>query len=777
MEPDLQPSSYAPTILVVLGATGDLMARKIAPALLYLYKEQQLPSKFQVVGYARREFSDEAFRKLVAEALTKHADEQAPAEFLKLFVYQQGYFDQRPDYDRLNQKLDGIDKAWGLCTNKLFYLATPPDNYETIFESLASSKLTEPCDPVNGWTRVLVEKPFGNNLEHAEALDEQLNRLFKDEQVYRVDHYLAKEAVQNILAFRFSNNFLEPSWNRQQIEQIDIKLLEHIDIEGRGNFYDGVGALIDVGQNHLLQMLALVAMDQPPDYSAPTIRAHRAEVIESLASLTVEQIKAQTFRAQYAGYREEANVQPDSTTETYFRIKTSLRHPNWRGVPVYLEGGKKLPADDKQITVTYKHPSPCLCPPSGHMANNQLFIRIAPKPGIAIRFWAKQPGSKWGLEEQWLDFSYPMGESQRYLVEYAQLLSDAIVGDQTLFTSGREALASWRFIDPIVRAWRADPKPPPVYEGAEVFKQAKLVERPVPKGQVGIVGLGKMGGNMALRLAEQGWDVVGQNRSPRDPHSAYKYVANFADLARELKAPRVVWLFLPHDTVDDVLFGADGLAKHLEPGDIVMDGGNSYYELDGLRAKRLAEHDIKFMDVGVSGGPGGARHGACIMAGGEQADFAQVEQILADAATDQGYQFFSGIGAGHFVKMVHNGIEYGMMQALAEGFAIMKRSSYDLDLTRVAEVYKHGSVIESRLMEWLEQAFKLHGPELTGVSGSVAHTGEGKWTVQAAEELGLKAKVIQDALQFRVESEQHPDYTGQILSGLREQFGGHSVNK
>jgi 6-phosphogluconate dehydrogenase len=232
---------------------------------------------------------------------------------------------------------------------------------------------------------------------------------------------------------------------------------------------------------------------------------------------------------------------------------------------------------------------------------------------------------------------------------------------------------------------------------------------------------------------------------------------------------------VPHNQVDNVLFGEHGLAQYLERGDFVIDGGNSLYKKAPPRKRRLAKRGIKFVDVGVSGGPAGARGGAALMIGGEVEDFKYLEQLFADIAAPGGYKFFAGTGAGHFVKMVHNGIEYGMMQAIAEGFQILKASKYRLNLDDIAQVYNHGSVIESRLIGWLKQAFELYGPNLEGISGSVEQTGEGAWTVQTAKELKLKAKVIEEALNFRLESERNPSYAGKILSALREQFGGHHV--
>jgi glucose-6-phosphate 1-dehydrogenase len=784
-----------PTVLIIFGATGDLMERKIIPALYHLREKGRLPGRFRVMGFARRDLAA-VFNGSVAETVRRHhsgpVDEDDLRAFTDDFSYLQGHFDEMEAYGRLADALNAVDDEWDTCASKLFYLAVPPDNYRTILERLAESGLTAACDANGsgrGWTRVIVEKPFGNDCRTARELDELLGSLFDEQQIYRIDHYLAKEMLQGMMSFRFSNTLFESSWNHTAIERIEIDLFETLGAESRGAFYDGVGALRDVGQNHLLQMLALITMDQPVGNDAEAIRSARVEALRGLRPLTTEQIARSTFRAQYDGYRDIVGVAPDSATETFFKVVTQLDSDRWRGVPVIMRGGKRLGEVCKQIVVTFRPPEACMCG-TGALVENRVTFRIEPSDAITIGFWTKKPGFESELEERDFNFFlYEKEEKAQYVEEYAKLLADAIVGDQTLFVSTREVRAMWEFVDPIVAAWQEGVVPLQHYapDTDDVLVASRDVGLAVPaddalRREIGVVGLGKMGAGLALNLVDHGWRVVGFNRT----HSVANAMAaagitpadTLAALVAALPAPRVVWLMVPAGAaVDDMLFAEGGLASLLEPGDTVVEGGNSRWSDDGPRAERLAALGIRFVDVGVSGGPAGARSGACLLVGGSTDDFERLRPLWADLSVADGFRHFAGVGVGHFVKMVHNGIEYGMMQAIAEGFTILRASDYDLDLTAAAAIYNHGSVIESRLVGWLENAFRVHGEGLSGVSGTVSHTGEGEWTIQAARELGVRVRVIEDALRFRVESERDPDWTGRVLSSLREQFGKHAVGE
>ncbi|MBI2053326.1 MAG: glucose-6-phosphate dehydrogenase [Candidatus Sungbacteria bacterium] len=771
-----------PTILVIFGATGDLTRRKIVPALWHLFREKKLPPSFSVIGFSRRDLGEEAFRASVDTMVATHRatsrSKGTDTAFINTFTYVRGFFDKKEAYLDLKKKIEDIERASGARANRLFYLAVTPDMYETVLNNIARSGIGTSESDDAGWARIIVEKPFGRDAKTARELDELLASLFHEQQIYRIDHYLAKEMVQNILAFRFSNNLFERNWSRETIERIDVRLWEKLGVEERGTFYDGVGALRDVGQNHLLQMLALIAMDRPENFGASALRRNRAAVLRALATPSRKEIMQTSVRAQYEGYRAIAGVAPDSDTETYFRTDASVASARWKGVRFTLESGKRMHERQKEMVITFRHPTPCLCPPeSGQHFRNKIILSLEPEERITIHFWSKKPGFAYDLEERTLTFLL-RGSTKRaqYVEEYKKLLLDCITGDQTLFVSTEEVREMWRFTDPIVDAWRKGLVPLGVYRpdtdeavmsaSRSTVHPSSEVSAPKMGREIGLIGLGKMGAAMAERLCEKGWRVVAYDRDHKQTDRVARYGAQVArdleDLVRRLPRPRAVWLMVPAGTaVDDALFGAGGLTKYLSRGDTVIDGGNSFYEDTRRRAKKLKSSGIRFLDVGVSGGPGGARHGACLMVGGEQKDFQKYENLFRDLALEGGYARLGAMGAGHFAKMVHNGIEYGMMQSLAEGFA------------QTADVYNSGSVIESRLVGWLRAAYEAYGEDLKEISGTVGHTGEGEWTVKTAKKMGVSVPAIKTAFDFRVKSKKRPDYTGKILSALRNQFGGH----
>lgn len=509
--------------------------------------------------------------------------------------------------------------------------------------------------------------------------------------------------------------------------------------------------------------------------------------LQSLKEWTDDEMREDTYRAQYKGYREIEGVRPGSDTETYFAIKTELTHPLWKGVPIFLEAGKRCSEPCKEIVVTLKHPPACLLCEPGRHTRNQVIFQMEPSDRITIRFWSKKPGYERALEERSFSFFlYEKEDRSQYVEEYAKLLYAAMTGDQTLFASSDEVEALWKFADPFLKGWEGKVVPLESYEPGTTPAPKLLSQTPISpessrQKEIGLVGLGKMGANLARRMAEKKWSVAGYNISPEPTRvlAGEKVIDpafSLEEVVQKLSPPRVVWLMVPAgEAVEESLFGKGGLAGLLSPGDTVIEGGNSFYNDSIRRAKEFEKRGILFVDVGVSGGPVGALNGPSLMIGGKKQAFEMLEPLFRDLAFEGGYRFFEGHGAGHFVKMIHNGIEYGMMQAIAEGFTILKEAPYRLNLADVADVYNHGTVIESRLMGWLKEAFELFGDDLASVSGSVGHTGEGKWTVDVAREKGVAVRVIELAHEFRVESEKNPSYAGKILTALRNRFGRHAL--
>ncbi len=458
VELPIEEAALHPTIFVIFGITGDLASRKLLPALLGLYSRKLLPPRFAIIGFSRRTFSREEFRESLRGRLNVRPGqykEEDIKHFLDHISYEQGLFHDPAAYVRLHARLMTIDERWGQCSNKLFHLSVPPKLYEGVLTHLASSELTKPCDDETGWTRVLIEKPFGNDIENARSLDKLLGKLFDEKQIFRIDHYLAKEALQNIMAFRFRNPIFEPMWNRASIDKVHIKLFEKGGIEGRGAFYDPIGALRDVGQNHMLQMLAVIAMDAPRSFSVDHIRQGRVKVMEALKKLPRRALRAAVVKGQYAGYTMETGVNPLSQTETYFRIKAEVAQPRWKGVPFYLESGKCLSETKTEIDIYFKPQHQKGRSDAANPADqNILTFRIQPDEGIKIKFFVKTPGFGMDTEPKTLRFKYADVPSFTLVPnDYERLLHDAFVGDQTLFASTDEIMASWKYVTPIIEQW------------------------------------------------------------------------------------------------------------------------------------------------------------------------------------------------------------------------------------------------------------------------------------------------------------------------------------
>lgn len=445
------------------------MDRKLMPALYHLVQNGEVSKGIFIVGVGRRNITTEQFRDLMASSLKKGVsgatDSALWAHISKNMHYVEGAFEDGELYSKLTGLLEGFDTKIQACVPRFFYLATPPQHYETILTHLGNSKLAEGCGQGTSlYTRVLIEKPFGKDLDTAIKLDKLLEKTFEERQIYRIDHYLGKETIQNILSLRFANGIFEPTWNAEFIDHVQITLAETVGVGTRGEFYDGVGAIRDVVQNHMLEMLAIIAMDQPWAFDAQSIRDERVKVLQAIQSISPEKLSSMVVRGQYDGYTSEANVDPKSSTESFVALKLMLKNKRWRGVPFYLRTGKHMPKKVTEISIHYKKPVVCtgdVCLfPELEVMRNVLAIRIEPDEGIALRLMAKKPGFGMKLAPVEMDFSYASAfHSDIQPAAYERLLLDCIRGDQTLFARTDAISASWSLITSILTGWKHTQSP------------------------------------------------------------------------------------------------------------------------------------------------------------------------------------------------------------------------------------------------------------------------------------------------------------------------------
>jgi glucose-6-phosphate 1-dehydrogenase len=480
-----------PTTLAIFGATGDLAQRKLLPALYNLAHEGALPERFAFLGIARSEMSDEGYRDLAARAVRRFSrrapDEQVLEQLLAQARYVSGSFDEPGVYQALREVAEEFDEWAGRRMNRCLYLSTAPQFFETIVAQLGEHGLNQ----VDGAeVRVVIEKPFGTNLEEARALNRQVLSVFAEPQVFRIDHYLGKETVQNLMALRFANTMFEPAWNRNYIEHVQITAAEDIGVGSRASFYDSTGALRDLVQNHMLQLLCHVAMEPPVDFGADRVRDEKVKVLRAIAPPVPQEVGELAVRAQYAagivggepvpGYLEEEGVPPDSTTETYAALRVEVDNWRWAGVPFYLRTGKRLARKVTEIAVTLK--------PVPHLAfaqqgavgahPNQLVLTVQPNEGVSLSLSAKIPGSGMRLRPVNMEFLYGSAFLSQSPEAYERLILDAMRGDATLFTRDDEVEAQWRICDPILEAWSELPGPLPQYPaGSQGPKEAEAILR------------------------------------------------------------------------------------------------------------------------------------------------------------------------------------------------------------------------------------------------------------------------------------------------------------
>lgn len=459
------PTPADPAALVLFGASGDLVRRKLLPALFALGRQGAVREGLRLIGVARDDFTPEAYREVVDQALAAAGVDEpgARAAFARRVDYIVGDFAAEATYAAIGKRLG----AAGMPGNRLHYLATPPALYPVIIDHIGKAGLARPVG--DGFTRVIIEKPFGTDLASAQALNRRVHRHLREEQVYRIDHYLGKETVQNILVFRFANGLFEPVWNRTYVHHVQITVAETLGVQGRGAYYEGAGALRDMVQNHLMQLLSLVAMEPPVAFRADDVRDRKVDVLRSIRAMSSDEVPGSVVCGQYAagkiegegavaGYRQESHVAADSSTETFVALRLLIDNWRWAGVPFLLRTGKRMPRRVAEIAVEFKRPPLTLFADTGAGAAggpkpNLLVLRLQPEEGIFLRFGAKAPGQDIDVVPVEMDFTYDQHFGAAGLDGYGRLLLDALRGDATLFTRADEAEAAWRLVDAVRAGW------------------------------------------------------------------------------------------------------------------------------------------------------------------------------------------------------------------------------------------------------------------------------------------------------------------------------------
>ena len=459
-----------PCVMVIFGAAGDLTRRKLIPALYNLARLQLLSREFAIVGLARAPMSTEDFRSKVSEDIKQFASETVDPDLWEWFVrriyYQSSDFNDPNAYQQLKTTLEKVDKDHSTHGNCFFYLATAPDYFGSIVENLAQVGL---MTEEGHWRRVIIEKPFGRDLDSAKALNQQLLKVAGEKQIYRIDHYLGKETVQNILAFRFANGIFEPIWNRRYIDHVQISVAETVGVEKRGGYYDTAGALRDMVPNHIMQLISLTSMEPPISFQADAVRDEQAKILHAIQPLSAEEVLRRTVRGQYGegvvdnqrvpAYRSEDGVPPDSRTETFVAMKLLIDNWRWADVPFYLRTGKRLPARNTHIVIQFRRAPFVLFrdTPVENLMPNQLVLHIQPEEGISLRFAAKVPGPIMRLGTVDMNFEYEDYFGQQPSTGYERLLHDCMIGDPTLFQRADMVEAGWNVVSPLLDVWRALP--------------------------------------------------------------------------------------------------------------------------------------------------------------------------------------------------------------------------------------------------------------------------------------------------------------------------------
>lgn len=736
--------------IVIIGASGDLAKKKTYPSLLHLYDDNLLPDDIVIWGYARSEMSHKDLRdKLKPFLETTNVSSEVIDSFLEKCFYKSGdsYGDMKA-YTKLNTQILSYEEKVSTCMahNRLFYFAIPPN----VFAETGTA-IKETCMAKKGWTRLIVEKPFGRDSQSCEDLLTSLSKSFEEEQIFRIDHYLGKEMVQNLLIMRFGNLWFDRLWDRNSVQCVILTFKEPFGTEGRGGYFDQFGIIRDIVQNHLLQVLTLLAMEPPTKIdgaeAGESIRDAKVKVLQAIPPITLDEC----LLGQYEGYTDDPTIQnKNSNTPTFVAIRCFVHTPRWAGVPFIFKAGKAMNERKAEMRIQFKDAPASTFLFDSKCPRNELVMRMQPNEAIYMKSNVKSPGFATKLIQSELEINY----NTRYFKNtnatseinpdaYTRLILDVCRGRSATFVRSDELRRSWAIFTPLLHRIEKENIQPLIYKRGSrgptvadafieeksgyirnedyVFYDGDIVRKTAVKpdnaqafADIGVYGLAVMGQNFALNIASHGFTVCVGNRSVSKVDATLKRAYKEGqlpmigstgpeDFIQKLKRPRkVIMLVMAGKPVDETI---DLLSKFMDKGDIIVDGGNEYYPNSVRRAETLKGRGIHFIGMGISGGEEGARLGPSLMPGGSKEAFEELEPILTSCAAkskngDPCCAYVGPIGSGNYVKMVHNGIEYGDMQLIAEVYDILKNIA-GLDNKSISDIFKDWNKrrLESYLIE------------------------------------------------------------------------------
>lgn len=789
--------------IVVIGASGDLAKKKTYPSLLHLYDDSLLPEDTVIWGYARSKMSHEDLRKKLRPYLEKTScSPKVITDFLSRCFYKSGqWYGDIEAFTELNKEITSNENKLfdKLEHNRLFYFAIPPNVFE---ETGVAIKQT--CMAEKGWTRIIIEKPFGRDLQSCEEMLATLSKHFSEDQLFRIDHYLGKEMVQNLLVLRFGNLMFERLWDRNSIQCVILTFKEPFGTEGRGGYFDHYGIIRDIVQNHLLQVLTLLAMEAPTKADGPeageSIRNAKVQVLNSIPPITIDEC----FLGQYEGYTDDETIEnKNSNTPTFVAIRCFVHTPRWSGVPFIFKAGKALNERKAEMRIQFKNAPAAEFMFDDKCPRNELVMRMQPNEAIYFKTNVKSPGFSGAPIQSELEVNYNTrffsnsGNADNNPDAYTRLILDVLRGRSAAFVREDELRRSWEIFTPVLHKIEMENIRPVIYKRgsrgppeADLFIEEKSgyirnkdyvfhngnVERKssvqgfnAGTADIGVYGLSVMGQNFSLNMASHGFVVCVGNRSLSKVDTTVRRAFTEGNLPiigssdprefiSKLKRPRKIILLVQAGKPVDMTI--DTLAKFMEKGDMIVDGGNEWYPNSIRRAKELESKGILFCGMGISGGEEGAREGPSLMFGGPLEAYKELELILtscaAQTSTGPCVGYVGPIGSGNYVKMVHNGIEYGDMQLIAEVYDIMKMiiGLDNVAMSKVFEQWNKGR-LESYLTE-ITAAILAKKDDITNrghvvdyILDKTGSKGTGKWTVQEAAEVSVAAPAISGALDAR----------------------------